>query len=460
MTRLPTAARSRCLALLVGIWLACALAGAGPWGAAVAADSPGPGPRLIAPGVTPADRPAPLMPTVPGAVSRPAGWPGDAAAEQHVLSSIRARPGSPLEPIPAVVEAAAREPRPADDGVVPAQYRAPADAGAVESIDAAQVVARVGSEVVLEADLLTPSAMAWLEKVSPGLQPEQVRQLKQQICRQVLPQHIESLVVYVDALRTIPEDRLPEIEQKVNEAFDQQQLPRMVKEAGVATVQEYEQQLRRRGLSLDRLRKTFFERALAQQWVQQRVHTDEEVPHADMIAWYQNHLADYDFPARARFEQCTVRLQPGRSREEAWNRLAALGNDILEGQAFADVARAGSEGPLAKQGGLSDWTTRGSLVSRVLDEAIFSLPVGQLSAILEDASALHIIRVVERTEAGRKPFIEAQVEIREHLLAERRERAMSEYLAKVRERTPVWTMFDTEGGTGTVTADRSPPVRR
>jgi hypothetical protein len=73
---------------------------------------------------------------------------------------------------------------------------------------------------------------------------------------------------------------------------------------------------------------------------------------------------------------------------------------------------------------------------------------------------LHIIRVVERTEAGRKPFIEAQVEIREHLLAERRERAMSEYLAKVRERTPVWTMFDAEGGAGTVTADRSPPVRR
>ncbi len=457
MTRLPIAARNLLFALLAAVFPGWG----GEAGGLAMADGPTTVSSRIDPGVTPADRPAPLMPTVPQAVSRPADWPGGTPAEQHVLSSIRARPGSPLEPIAAVVEAASRSPAPADDGVVPAQYQSAAADQAGESLDAAAVVARVGSEVVLEADLLTPSAMAWLEKVSPGLQPEQVRQLKQQICRQVLPQHIESLIVYVDALRTIPVDRLPEIEEKVNEAFDQQQLPRLVKDAGLATVQEYEQQLRRRGLSLDRLRKTFFERALAQQWVQQRVQTDEDVPHADIIAWYQNHLADYDFPARARFEQCTVRLQPGRPREEAWNRLAALGNDILEGRSFAEVARAGSEGPLARQGGQSDWTTRGSLVSRVLDDAIFTLPVGQLSTILEDSAGLHIIRVVERTEAGRTPFIEAQVEIRERLLAERRERAMGDYLTKVRERTPVWTMFDAEEGeNATATAGRATPPRR
>lgn len=454
MTRSPTVVRSTTTVLLAGC--GALVAGVACFTGAAAAP---PGSR-VDPGVTPADRPPALVPTVPGNVSRPAGWPGGSAAEQHVLSSIRARPGAPLEPIPAVVEAASHSSRGADDGVVATQYATPSGDPAGESIDGALVVARVGPEVVLEADLLTPSAMAWLEKVSPGLKPDQIRQLKMQICQQVLPQHVESLIVFVDALRTIPEDRLPEIEQKVNEAFDEQQLPRLVKEAGVATVQEYEAQLRRRGLSLDRIRKTFFERALAQQWVQQRVTTDEDVPHADMIAWYQNHLADYEFPARARFEQCTVRVQPGRARDAAWNQLAAMGNDILEGRSFAEVARAGSEGPLARQGGLSDWTTKGSLVSRVLDEAIFSLPVGQLSTILEDSTGLHIVRVVERVEAGRRPFVDAQVEIRERLLTERRERAMNEYLAKVRERTPVWTMFEGAEDAANATADRSPALRR
>jgi hypothetical protein len=125
-----------------------------------------------------------------------------------------------------------------------------------------------------------------------------------------------------------------------------------------------------------------------------------------------------------------------------------MGNDVMQGKPFADVARSRSEGPTAATGGSYDWTTRGSLVSKVVDEAVFTMPVGQLTAILDDGSALHILRVIERTDAGRTPFIEAQVGIRNQLQDERRKRQMDEYLATVRDRTPVWTIFDDEPGSG------------
>ncbi|MFM8708319.1 MAG: peptidylprolyl isomerase [Planctomycetia bacterium] len=397
------------------------------------------------------------MPQVPKAVSRPDGWPtgkGDApkqGKDNHVLSSILPNPGGPLEPI-AGGSQKADETKDRPSGViqagfeetVPAAAAAAGQTGAMQSIDNTRVVARVGPEVVLEGDLLTPTALAWLEKVGAGLTPEQIRELRLQICRQMIKQHVESLVVYVDACRTIPEDRLPEIRKTVNEAFDQQQLPRLVKEAGVANALEYDQFLRSRGQSLDRIRKTFFERALAQQWMQQKVIDEDEIPHAEMIAWYQNHLADYDYPAKARFEQLTVKVTAGRSRGQAWSMLAAMGNEVMQGKPFADVARNRSEGPTAAAGGTYDWTTKGSLVSKVVDEAVFTLPVGQLSAILDDGSSLHIVRVIERTDAGRTPFIEAQVGIRGQLREERRKREMDDYLATVRERTPVWTIFDDE----------------
>ena len=121
------------------------------------------------------------------------------------------------------------------------------------------------------------------------------------IYKQVLAPHVETLLVFVDACRTIPEERLPEIETKVNEAFDESQLQKMMEEAGVSGIREYEQKLKAQGQSLDRMRKMFFERALAQQWLSTQVETDDEIPHADMIAWYENHLAEYDLPARARF---------------------------------------------------------------------------------------------------------------------------------------------------------------
>ena len=110
----------------------------------------------------------------------------------------------------------------------------------------------------------------------------------------------------------------------------------------------------------------------------------DEIPHADLIAWYQNHLDEYEFPAKARFETLTVKIGLKRSRSEAWDMLAAMGNEVLGGRPFADVAKARSEGPTAYQGGGFDWTGQGSLASKKLDEAIFSLPVGELSAIIDE----------------------------------------------------------------------------
>ena len=417
-----------------------------------------------------------LTPNVPKAVSRPKGWPtsGPKPLDNHVLSSIRDNPGAPLEPVQRLIAAElAKATTTPGSGVVPAAYDAPAataeDAAAAQSLEMALVVARVGPEVVLEADLLTPKALEWLEQMSPGMQPADVRKLKLQICQQVLPQHVETLLVYVDAMREIPDDKIPQIRKNVDKAFDEQFLPKLMQEAGAANSLEYEQQLRAKGQSLDRTRKMFFERGLAQSWLQQKVKTDEEIAHADMIAYYQNHLADYDYPARARFEALTVKIGGKRSRKQAWDLLAAMGNEVLAGKPLADVARARSEGPTASQGGVFDWTSKGSLASQRLDEAIFSLPVGQLSAIIEDEpspnladqGAVHVVRVLERKEAGRTPFLEAQVGIRETLVADRKRKAMDDYLRKLRDRTPVWSVFDGDAaGTGEARTAGRPTTTR
>ena len=424
------------------------------------AESTGPAAPAALP-TNPVDATAPAyVPHVPAAVTRPAGWPGGMAAgnaARHVLSTIRANPNEPLEPL------GAAQPIPTaagPGGVEPAQYVEPATgtaAGEVHSLEAALVVARVGPEVVLEADLLTPKALEWLEKVSPGLPPDKVRELRLQICQQVIDQHIETLLVYVDACREIPADKLPEIRKNVDKAFDEQQLPQMMQQEGVANSLEFEQRLRQRGMTLERMRKMFFERGLAQEWMRKNVGGDEEIPHAELIAWYQNHLEEYEFPARARFEVLTVKMGLKRSRSAAWDILAAMGNEVLGGRPFADVAQSRSEGPTAAQGGGFDWTNQGSLASKKLDEAIFALPTGELSAIIEDGETLHIVRVVERKAAGRIPFLEAQVGIREQLVLDKRRQASDDYLAKLRARTPVWTVFDDPTGSAsqpTFTAGR------
>jgi hypothetical protein len=390
-------------------------------------------------------------PQLPPAASRPADWPTarpHASGAKGVLSSIREHPGEPLnvEAVSIATSASA-----AQDGVVQAQFTEPASGASptspeATSLEAALVVARVGPEVVLEADLLTPKALEWLAQMSPNVPPEKLRELRLQICKQVIDQHIETLLVYVDACREIPADKLPDIRKNVDQAFNDSQLPRMMEDEGVANSLDFERRLRERGSSLDRMRKMFFERGLAQEWLRKNTGDVKEIPHADLIAWYQNHLEDYDYPARAKFEILTIKTGLKRSRSVAWDTLAAMGNEVLGGRPFAEVAKTRSEGPTASAGGAYDWTTQGSLALRKVDEAIFSLPVGDLSAIIEDGDALHIVRVTERKPAGRTPFIEAQVEIRQKLVDAKRKAAVEEYLAKLRARTPVWTVFDDPAG--------------
>ena len=80
----------------------------------------------------------------------------------------------------------------------------------------------------------------------------------------------------------------------------------------------------------------------------------------------------------------------------------------------------------------------------MLDEAIFALPLGRMSQIFEDDNGFHIVRVIERVEAGRKPFLEAQTEIRKKLRDDDIDRQTKEFVAKMKSRTPVWTIFDSQ----------------
>ena len=61
----------------------------------------------------------------------------------------------------------------------------------------------------------------------------------------------------------------------------------------------------------------------------------------------------------------------------------------------------------------------------------------------------HIIRVTDRRASGVRQFPDVQKEIRQKILAERRERTRKEYMTNLRESTPIWTAFDTEAGAAT-----------
>jgi parvulin-like peptidyl-prolyl isomerase len=119
-----------------------------------------------------------------------------------------------------------------------------------------------------------------------------------------------------------------------------------------------------------------------------------------------------------------------------------------KGAAFAEVAKAKSDGFTASRGGDHDWTTKDALQCKAIDAALFSYQVGQMSPIIDGGPMFHIVRVLERKEAGRKGYTEVQADIREKLKEERFQTEVEKYLAQLRSESRIWTAF-----TGNVSAE-------
>jgi hypothetical protein len=215
------------------------------------------------------------------------------------------------------------------------------------------------------------------------------------------------------------------------------------------TREALEQELVRLGSSLNDVRQTFIEREAVRFWIRSRVEFNEEVRPDEMLEYYQEHLADYEFPTQARWEELVVRKTRFANPEQAFGELANMGNEVwqraaatpggLQGPAFIEVAKTRSDGFNAKDGGQYDWTEKGALRTTAIDQALFTLQVGQLSPILESETGFHIIRVLERKEAGRKAFTEVQADIREKLKEGRFEVAVTEYLDSIHANAQIWT---------------------
>ncbi len=316
--------------------------------------------------------------------------------------------------------------------------------------ESAQILARIGNETILASDVVPLAEQALEERLKDAseaqraaIPPEQYEKLKWQFTKVLLEQLVEVKIRYADAVANIPKENLPQVKANINESFDKTALKKLMERYGAATRSDLEEKMAAQGQSLDRQRQMYLERSLAGGWESQHVKENREIAVSDQLGYYQQNIANYQFPAKARWQELMVSFDRYNSKDEARRALAEMGNAVFQGADFAEVAKDRSHGATRFEGGVYDWTTQGSLVSKVLDEAIFGLPIGSMSQILEDEQGLHIVRVVERVDAGCKQFIEAQTEIRQKLRDADTKRQRNEFIAKMKSRTPVWTVFDT-----------------
>ena len=406
--------------------------------------------------------PPPGTPVVqPADQSRTSAWGGDTSAsnsgfvmpDMATPTPVTTQPPQSTMPIAANQPNAAGPSFAADSPLLVATSRAgrqtpslSGNSGRGELVESSRVLAIVGDQPILSGDVIG-QVNQMLKQYEGQVPAEELAQQRQMLVKQALPSLIDNKLIFSDFMRNVPDDKLPDLERRVFDLFAKEELPKLIKKSEVKTARELDAKLRQVGSSIEKQRRLFMEKAIAQQMVRQNVQVAGEVKHDELLQYYEEHLGEFKIEARAKFEHLMVRFDKYKTREEALNAIATMGNQVLGGAPSAEVAKRSSHGPLASQGGVYDWTTKGSLASDVMDKALFSLPIGRWSKIMEDADGLHIMRVTEREPAGEIPFTDVQSKIAETIQRERFQAGVQKYLARLRASTHVWTSLDEEGAT-------------
>ncbi len=294
----------------------------------------------------------------------------------------------------------------------------------------------INSEQFLAGEVLSmtePRLAEALAKVPPSQMEGALKEValaRKALLQQAIEPLIQRKILYQDAKRSIPAANFPNVEEQLTKEFEKR-VEQMIQKKGYVSRRQLEAEAAEQGNSLSQQKKAFIEELLAREFLTRNSSINEEVRREELLAYYRLHQEEYTQKAKARWDQLMIKTSEFPSKEQARFAMGKLGNRILDGEDFGDVAKSGSQGPTAKDGGKRDWTSQGSLVSKALDEALFTLPVGKLSAILEDDRGFHIVRVTERAPAGKTPFEDVQPDIRDKIKKERKEKAQQAYVEKL-----------------------------
>jgi PPIC-type PPIASE domain len=301
---------------------------------------------------------------------------------------------------------------------LPAQVPTRADIDQSKAVelpkDPAAVIAIVGDSPILLGDLM-PKVEARISEVLANSEQEvpedQLHFARINLLRPILAQSIQNKMMresfLIDQVGTESAEKRREADEKLTsrarQMFFESELPELKKQYNVENTRELDEMLRAKGSSLSARQRDFIDAMLGHLYIRAKVEKDPNVSIAEINEHYQVNLKQFERPSRARWEQLSVMFSRYASKEEAYNAIADMGREALFGGNVQAVAKAKSQEPFAGVGGLHDWTAEGSLASDAINQQVFSIPLNKLSEIIEDSEGLHIIRVLEREQAGVTP---------------------------------------------------------
>ena len=224
----------------------------------------------------------------------------------------------------------------------------------------------------------------------------------------------------------------------VSESDIDDRVRRMIESAGGR--EAFEGVLRQQHLTLPALRDSIRNGRRVDLLVERLTGGCPDPTEQEIGAFFATNADEYRTPPSCEVQHILIRPASGgeADRAVARSKLQELRSRIVAGEAeFESAAAAHSDCPSGKRtGGRLGRIVSGAMIP-ALDEAIFALPAGEVSDILESPLGLHILRKADEIPGGPADLDDVREKIRELLRRNARGQVLSAHVDELRAKASV-----------------------
>jgi parvulin-like peptidyl-prolyl isomerase len=200
--------------------------------------------------------------------------------------------------------------------------------------------------------------------------------------------------------------------------------------------QELEHLLSQENMTLGDLKKRLVESFAPDQVVRYEVNDRVSVGEKEIESYYAEHGEEFDVSPDVTIREIVLLASPENLEKKREEAARIRERAVQPGADFAALATEVSEAGTRTGGGLLGPLKKGDL-SEQLETVAFTLPIGEVSPVLEASYGFHIVMVQARTEPRRKTLAEVHDELRRSLENKQFQVSLAAFLKKARAEATV-----------------------
>ena len=281
-----------------------------------------------------------------------------------------------------------------------------------------KVVAVVNDEVITQQDVDQLLSVLYAQYVQAYKGDELLKKMEE-VKKDLLRQMIEDKLIL---------SRAKELDVKVTAEDIKNKLAHI--KAGFSSEKDFYNMLETQGITVANLKDRYRDQIMMKKLVDFEIRSRVSVLPSEATEYYEKHRQEFRHGGEYKVRHILIKAGDDMGFDLAKIEIGRLHNRLKNGKDFAGLAKEYSQGPNKEQGGAMGYIERGEMLEE-LEEAIFSLGVGDFSEPVKSEVGYHIFKVEDARHLGYFSLEDAQKGIKMMLFQKKFREKLDEWIAEL-----------------------------